>query len=188
MCIELLYRVMFSLLDYMAVRCYCLCPLTVNLQFDSLAHLLQDFWPDCDVIDADSGSHDSVASVRCPSHDHCPPPGVTSPPEGTGVVGGQSIHMEPSSELNFNAFLGPSDPLTITTDGESLCDPVQFSAVPDFATPLSDSTHTHHELCCTGSDFSDLPDSELERMLSPFTSDDSSFELDCWDLESFMTA
>lgn len=143
------------------------------LQFDSLVHLLQGYWPEYDITC--SGSPDPVADVRCQSHDLHQPQGVLLPTQETSVVGGQTIHMEPPSELNFIALLGPSDPLATTAVcGERFCDPILFPIVPD-TDPLSDCAHTN-----------DITESELEKMLSPLTSNDSDFDLDCFDLESFM--
>ena len=94
------------------------------------------------------------------------------------MVGGQTIHVEPPCKQIFDAFQGPSDPLATRAECSET-----FSDFPNCVSPCFSNTQF------TGSDFSDMCDSELEKILSPFTdSSDPNFDPDCFDLEAFLTA
>lgn len=95
------------------------------------------------------------------------------------MVGNRPVHLEPTSELSLNSFLDPVD-----TAGGTLSDPVHRTTITDFVAPETSSYPA--EFC--GSDFADIPDAELEKFLSPFSSEDSGSEPEYWDLESFMAA
>ena len=136
------------------------------LQFESLVHLLQDNWPECDI-----GSYDPVAIVRCQSHDFHQPC-----PQEAGVVGSQAVHVEPPSKLSSDAFLGLPDPQTVVA--------VHSETTP----PLSDCAPINHDPFPT-SGLSDIPDAQLEQLISPFAAaSDSDFDPDYFDIESFIAA
>lgn len=142
------------------------------LQFDSLARLLQDNWPECDITTCGSGSHDPEANIRCQSHNF-----HQSKSQEAGLVGSQAIFMEPTGKLCSDAFLGSSDPLTAV----AACSSDSEASLSDCA-PMN---HDHSHI----SNLSDIPDAELEQMILPFTAtSDSDFDPDSFDIVSFIAA
>jgi hypothetical protein len=103
------------------------------------------------------------------------------------VVGDPPIQLEPDSHiLNPSPLLSPP---TFSSSSDSFCDSVPFPIIPEStaASPvIIDSAPVND---CPVVDFSDMTDSELEKMLLPFSvGRDSSFDPDYFDLESFMAA
>ena len=100
------------------------------------------------------------------------------------MVGDPPIQLEPNSHLNPTPLLTP--PL-LTSSSDSFCDSVQFPITPS-SSPMINSAPVFN--CPSVVDFSEnLTDSELEKMMLPFSSvSDSSLDPDYFDLESFMAA
>ena len=100
------------------------------------------------------------------------------------MVGAPAIDVEPHSQfLSSDTLLSPSGPRTNTTSDSFQ---IPLSVLPNTApeNPLIDCAPGNY---CPVSDLSDMTDSELERMLSPFsTGSDANFDASYFDLESFM--
>lgn len=95
------------------------------------------------------------------------------------MVGSQAIHMEPTSKFSSDAFFGPSDPLAAIA--------VFDRATPNL--PSSDCSPINYKQCSTIGDLSDISDTDLEKLLSPFAAaSDSDYDPDYFDIESFMAA
>ena len=100
------------------------------------------------------------------------------------MVGAPAIYLEPHSHLSSDVLFSPS-PLT---SSDSFCDSIPFPVIPESTeTPIISCAPTNND--SPVADLADMTDSELEKMLSPFSSgSDSSFDPDHFDLESFMSA
>ena len=103
------------------------------------------------------------------------------------MVGDPPIQLEPDSHI-----LNPSPLLTppmFSSSSDSFSDSVPFPLIPESTATspvIIDSAPVND---CLVANFSDMTDSELEKMLSPFSvGSDSSFDPDYFDLESFMAA
>ena len=98
------------------------------------------------------------------------------------MVGCSPLHLEPP-RLSLDSLVGPMDPLC-TASSASL-DFLSVSTITDVPAALG-AQSTDTGLC--GSDFADIPDAELEKILSPFCRDDQSSDLEYWDLELLMAS
>lgn len=147
------------------------------MQFDSLVYLLQDYpWLNNHDVIGSGGSHDPLAVVGAQSHDLDQPGGANQDPI---VVGAPTIQLEPHSHL-----LGTSPLLSPLMSSDTFCD---LPVTPESTdSPIINSAPANDHPVV---DFSDMTDSELEKILSPFSSEsDSSFGPEYFDLESFMAA
>ena len=96
------------------------------------------------------------------------------------MVGFSPVHLESPKELSLDSLIGPLDPLC--TAGSVSLDFLNESPITDVPAALG----AQSGLC--GSDFADIPDAELEKILSPFSRGDPSSDLEYWDLELLMAS
>ena len=108
------------------------------------------------------------------------------------MVGATPVNVEPTSHLlNTDALLTPTDSITNTlaSSHNDFCDPNNPLSLLNLPTvsPLPNCAPVNY---CPIDDWLDISDSDLEKMLSPFSgsSDCSSDPSQSFDLESFIAS